>query len=54
VIGMDLWVSATSTGPAPLVAALLGGLALAAMWEPRLPRSVRAGRAGSEQHADDK
>ena len=54
VIGMDLFVSAGSAGPAPLVAALLGVLALAAMWEPRLPGSVRTGRAGSEQHAADK
>jgi hypothetical protein len=51
---MDLLVSAASAGPAPLVAALLGVLALAAMWEPRLPGPARTGRAGSEQHAADK
>jgi hypothetical protein len=51
VIGMHLFVSAA---PASLIAALLGVLALAAMWEPRSTASVRAARAGSEQHADDK
>jgi hypothetical protein len=48
---MDLIVSAA---PAPLAAALLGVLELIAMWEPRSTGSVRAVRAGSEQHADDK
>ena len=48
---MDLIVSAA---PAPLVAALVGVLALVAMWEPRPTGAARAVRAGSEQHADDK
>jgi hypothetical protein len=48
---MDLIVS---VAPAPLVAALVGVLALVAMWEPRSTGSVRAVRAGSEQHGDDK
>lgn len=51
---MDLIVSAASAMPAPLVAALLGVLALTAMWEPRPPRAVPAVPAGSEQHTNDK
>lgn len=45
MIGMDVLVAAA---PAPLVAALLGVLALAAMWEPRPVR------ARSEPHDGDK
>jgi hypothetical protein len=41
----------TSAAPAPLVAALLGVLALAAMWEPRPPGTARS---ATEQHVDDK
>ena len=40
-----------TVAPTPVGAALLGGLALAAMWDPR-PTSVV--RAGSDRHPVDK